>query len=68
MNEPGYTTGVIVAVRSMVDWAVVLDDGREVQARVPMAVARLMMNVVAGDRVRLELTGHRMPRVVGFDR
>jgi translation initiation factor IF-1 len=44
-----------------------LDDGREVQARIPMPTARLMLRVVPGDRVKVAVRETGEFRVLGHE-
>lgn len=59
--------GEIVAHHSGLNFDVRLDDGRSIAASVPTHTARLMVRIVAGDRVRVVFRDPpKTPRIVGF--
>lgn len=66
---PSHLTGtILVSCRQAGLYRVRLDDGEELEARVPATTARHLFRIVPGDRVRVSFRDPKQPRIVGFVR
>lgn len=64
----GNVTAEVIANREGFRFLVRLDDGREVVASLSKRVAREMLRIVPGDRVRVTGADGVGPRITGFAR
>lgn len=60
--------GVVAEMGPNLDCVVKLDSGAEVMARIPKRTARLMFQIVPGDRVVVEVRGAGGYTVLGHER
>jgi translation initiation factor IF-1 len=66
-TEMPVSRGVVVELGPNLLCTVRLDDGREVQARIPRPTARSMLRVVPGDRVKGAVRETGKFRVLGHE-